>query len=62
MSSKNTVVPLGTRQEAPLRLKSGRLRKEMRAREPVRPTTGRVVGFYPSTKNNRLAVWELQLE
>lgn len=62
MSSKSTVVPLGTRQEAPLRLKSGLLRKEIRAREPVRPTTGRVVGFYPSTKNNRLIAWESQLE
>jgi hypothetical protein len=62
MSSKNTVVPFGTRQEAQLRLKSGPLRKEKRAREPVRPTTGRVVGFYPSTKNNRLVAWESQLE
>lgn len=62
MSSKNTVVPFSTRQEAQLRLKSGPLRKEMRAREPVRPTTGRVVGFYPSTKNNRLVAWESQLE
>ncbi len=62
MSSKNTVVPLGTRQEAQLRLKSGPLRKEIRAREPVRPTTGRVVGFYPSTKNNRPVAWESQLE
>lgn len=62
MSSKNTVVPLGTRQGAQLRLKSGPLRKEIRAREPVRPTTGRVVGFYPSTKNNRLVAWESQLE
>jgi len=62
MPSKNTVVPFGTRQEAQLRLKSGPLRKEMRVREPVRPTTGRVVGYYPSTKNNRLVAWESQLE
>lgn len=62
MSSKNTVVPFGTRQEARLRLKPGPLRKEIRAREPVRRTTGRVVGFYPSTKNNRLVAWESQLE
>ncbi|MDO6469223.1 hypothetical protein [Neptunomonas phycophila] len=62
MSSKSTVVSLGTRPEAQLRLKSGLLRKERRAREPVQLMTGRVVGFYPSTKNNRLAVWELQLE
>ncbi|MGC5428818.1 TnsA endonuclease N-terminal domain-containing protein [Aeromonas veronii bv. sobria] len=62
MSSKNTAVPLSTRQEVRLRQKSGQLSKEKRAREPVRPTTGRVVGFYPSTKNNRLVAWESQLE
>ncbi|MEN3801291.1 TnsA endonuclease N-terminal domain-containing protein [Aeromonas veronii] len=62
MSSKNTVVPFGTRQEAQLCQKSLRQRKDVRVRKPVRPTTGRVVGFYPSTKNNRLVAWESQLE
>jgi len=62
MSSKNTVVPFGTRQEAQLCQKSVRQRRDVRVREPVRPTAGRVVGFYPSTKNNRLVAWESQLE
>ncbi|MGL5339137.1 MAG: TnsA endonuclease N-terminal domain-containing protein [Aeromonas veronii] len=62
MSSKNTVVPFGTRQKAKLCQTSVRQRKDVRVREPVRPTTGRVVGFYPSTKNNRLVAWESQLK
>ena len=32
------------------------------ARNPVRRTTGRVVGYYPSHKNDRNVAWESQLE
>ncbi|EJL8267927.1 TPA: transposase [Vibrio cholerae] len=62
MSFKNTVVPFGTYRGARLRLKSAPQPSVMRAREPVRPTAGKVVGFLPSVKNKRQVAWESQLE
>jgi len=62
MSFKNTVVPLGHGQKITLPLNVSQKQKSNRAREPVSPRTGRVVGYYPSTKNNRSVAWESQLE
>jgi hypothetical protein len=62
MSIKNTVVPFGTVRGARLRLNSAPQPSVIRAREPVRPTAGKVVGFLPSVKNNRQVAWESQLE
>lgn len=62
MSFKNTVVPFGTHRGARLRLKSAPQPSVMRAREPVRPSAGKVVGFLPSVKNKRQVAWESQLE
>ena len=62
MSIKNTVVPFGTHRGTRLHLKSVPQPSVMRAREPVRPTAGKVVGFLPSVKNNRQVAWESQLE
>jgi TnsA endonuclease N terminal len=62
MPSKNTLVPLGTIAGASLRLLSAPLQPSQRVREPVKPTTGRVVGHFPSVKNNRMIAWESQLE
>ncbi|REL31251.1 TnsA endonuclease N-terminal domain-containing protein [Thalassotalea euphylliae] len=33
-----------------------------RVRQPVRPTTGKVVGYFPSCKSKRSIAWESQLE
>lgn len=62
MSIKNTVVPFGTYRGARLCLNSAPQPSVIRAREPVRPTAGKVVGFMPSVKNNRQVAWESQLE
>ena len=62
MSFKRTVVPFGTPRGARLCLNSEPQPSVMRAREPVRPTAGKVVGFIPSAKNNRQVAWESQLE
>ncbi|MVF14233.1 hypothetical protein FT643_19025 [Ketobacter sp. MCCC 1A13808] len=62
MSLKNTVVPFGARRGDRLRLNIAPQPPVTRAREPVRPTAGKVVGFFPSAKNNRQIAWESQLE
>lgn len=62
MSPKSTLVPFGTGAGAILRLLSAPSNQGERAREPVKPTTGRVVGYFPSAKNNRSIAWESQLE
>lgn len=62
MSIKNTVMPLGTGRQASLRLNITPKSKQIYAREPIKPSIGRVVGFYPSMKNDRPVGWESQLE
>ena len=62
MSSKSTLVPFGTGVGVALRLLSNPISPSSRIREPVKPTTGRVVGYFPSVKNNRSIAWESQLE
>lgn len=62
MSSNNTVVPFGAKRGIRLCLNSSPQPPVTRAREPVRPTAGKVVGFFPSVKNNRQIAWESQLE
>lgn len=62
MSSKSTLVPFGTGVGVALRLLSTPISPSSRVREPVKPTTGRVVGYFPSVKNNRSIAWESQLE
>jgi len=62
MSPKSTLVPFGTGAGVSLRLLSAPIAESSRVREPVRRTTGRVVGYFPSVKNNRLIAWESQLE
>src|SRR5690606_8555800 len=62
MSFKHTVVPFGTHRGARLRLNLAPQPSVIRAREPVRPTAGKVVGFLPSVKNKRQVAWESQLE
>lgn len=62
MSSKSTLVPFGTGVGVALRLLSTPISPSSRIREPVKPTTGRVVGYFPSVKNNRSIAWESQLE
>ena len=62
MSSKQTLTPFGAGGGAVLRLLSASVGKNQRVREPVKPTTGRVVGYFPSVKNNRSIAWESQLE
>lgn len=62
MSSKSTFVPFGTGVGVTLRLLSSPISQNTRIREPVKPTTGRVVGYFPSVKNNRSIAWESQLE
>ena len=62
MSFKNTVVPFGTHRGARLRLKTAPQPSVMRARDPDRPSAGKVVGFLPSVKNKRHIAWESQLE
>lgn len=62
MSFKNTVVPFGAHRGARLRLNTAPQPSIVRARDPVRPTAGRVVGFLPSVKNKRQVAWESQLE
>lgn len=62
MSSKSTLVPFGTGVGVALRLLSTPISPSNRVREPVKPTTGRVVGYFPSVKNNRSIAWESQLE
>lgn len=62
MPFKNTIVPFGTCSGDRLRLNSCPQPYVIRAREPVKPTTGKVVGFLPSVKNNRQVAWESQLE
>lgn len=59
MPEKMTAVLAGTMQRAPYCPQKSTFTK---AREPVRRTTGRVVGRYPSFKNNRMISWESQLE
>lgn len=61
MTKKHTVVNSGTR-EARLRLNIVQQKEYVRSREPVRPTTGKVVGYFPSVKNSRQVAWESQLE
>lgn len=62
MSSKNIVVPIGTRRGTRLNLNIASQPPITRVREPVRPTAGKVVGFFPSTKMNSQIAWESQLE
>src|SRR6187431_3715186 len=62
MSSKSSLVPFGTGVEVALHLLSAPISPSTRVREPVKPTTGRVVGYFPSVKNNRSIAWESQLE
>lgn len=62
MPKKHSVVPLGAGRQIALCLNISPVKKSARAREPVKPTTGRVVGYYPSIKNNRAIAWESQLE
>lgn len=62
MSFKNIAVPFGSHQDARLSLKSFPQPSVIRAREPVRPTSGKVVGFMASVKNKRQVAWESQLE
>lgn len=59
MPKKMTAVLAGTTQRAAYCPQKGAFTK---AREPVRRTTGRVVGRYPSIKNNQMVSWESQLE
>lgn len=59
MPEKMTAVLAGTMQRAPYCPHKSTFTK---TREPVRRTTGRVVGRYPSFKNNRMISWESQLE
>lgn len=62
MSPKLDLVPFGTGAGVALRLLSNPVSVSDRVREPVKPTTGRVVGYFPSVKNNRSIAWESQLE
>ncbi|MFT2098391.1 TnsA endonuclease N-terminal domain-containing protein [Marinomonas sp. 2405UD66-6] len=62
MSSKNIVVPIGARRGTRLNLNIASQPPIARVREPVRPTAGKVVGFFPSTKMNSQIAWESQLE
>jgi hypothetical protein len=62
MPKKYTFTPLGIRRKVALQLNMSPEIKSTRVREPVKPTTGRVVGYYPSIKNNRAIAWESQLE
>jgi hypothetical protein len=59
MPEKETAVPVGTKQRV---LYCPKNSIQIKAREPVRRTCGRVVGRYPSTKNSRMISWESQLE
>lgn len=59
MSEKVSVRPLGLAQRGPAAPNKS---EHSKAREPVRRTTGRVVGRYPSLKNKRMISWESQLE
>ncbi len=52
----------GVKHGGRLRLNIAPQPKIIRAREPVTPSKGRVVGYYPSVKNNRQIAWESQLE
>lgn len=62
MPIKNTGTPMGVPRGARLRLKKVKEKKFVRAREPVRPTSGKVSGYFPSFKNGRSIAWESQLE
>jgi hypothetical protein len=62
MSLKNIVVPIGTKRGTRLNLNIASQPPITRVREPVRPTAGKVVGFFPSTKMNSQIAWESQLE
>ena len=62
MFPRNTLVPSGTKASASLRPLSAPSGKSERVREPVKPTTGRVVGRFPSVKNGQMIAWESQLE
>ena len=61
MTKKHTVANSGTR-GARLHLNIVQQKEYVRSREPVRPTTGKVVGYFPSVKNGRQVAWESQLE
>lgn len=62
MSTKNTVAHLGAGRGARLCLNISSQPVFIRAREPVSPSGGKVVGYFPSAKNNRQIAWESQLE
>ncbi|MCO7226632.1 TnsA endonuclease N-terminal domain-containing protein [Pleionea sp. CnH1-48] len=62
MSSKNVDVSTSSGVQGRLCLKIAPQPDVVRAREPVQRTKGRVVGYYPSVKNNRQIAWESQLE
>lgn len=62
MSTHSTAVPIRTKEGGRLSLNIAPQPPVTRAREPVRPTAGKVVGFFPSVKNNRQIAWESQLE
>lgn len=62
MSSESTVARFRDPRSTRLCLNIAPQPKFVRAREPVRPSAGKVVGFFPSVKNNRQIAWESQLE
>lgn len=62
MSNKNILVLSSAKRKVTPRLDIGRNDNFVRAREPVKRTVGRVVGYFPSTKNHRQVAWESQLE
>lgn len=62
MPPKSSLVSFGIGAGVTLRLLSVPIYPCSRVREPVKPTTGRVVGYFPSVKNNRSIAWGSQLE